>query len=743
MKKLLIAICLVFTMAMLAATAQTREELMKVMEPYIANLPQDIIDGAPQTNNLSDLMEYFRPHLAPPVMDGMKEDVGRFAGRIHAKNNPHVKPRFDAKMLMTLIRLSDPQISPDGSKLLFRLNRPNIDDDKFYSDLYAIDVNTMKQEQITRLISNEFNARWNPDGNKIGFITKFEDVPQVHIMNYPKGTPTAVTNTENGVSNFRWSPDGTNIAFTSDVKIHQTPLDKYPKYKKASVRIYEDLPVRAWDEWVDENCSHLFIQSISGGKAIDIMMDEPYDTPLQPFGGVEEIDWSPNGTEIAYTAKKVEDFEASTNSDIYVYDLATKTTKNITEGMPGYDKMPLYSPDGRYIAFTSQKRPGFESDKVRLMLYNRQNGKITNLTEDIDQWVHEMIWSPDGDAIYFTAEDGPTVQIYKIEVESQDWKIVSKGWYNFGHGLQISLDGKTLFFGRQDMKNPLDFYSMSVDGGEMKRLTSYNDLNMSGLAEVKITQRWIRSTDGKQVHCWVLYPPDFDSTKKYPMITYLQGGPQATISQRFHYRWNHFMMASQGYIVLCPNRRGMPGFGQEWNDAISGDWSGMPMNDIMAATDALSLEPYVDKMGRAAVGASAGGYAAFWLAGHHNGRYSALVSHCGVFNLESMYGSTEELFFPNWEYGGPYWEGENQKWYDKHSPHRYIKNWTTPIMISTGEYDFRVPYTQSLEAFTAAQVMGVPSKLVVYPYETHFVAKPQEYIIWAGEFFEFLDKYCK
>jgi dipeptidyl aminopeptidase/acylaminoacyl peptidase len=743
MKKILSVICLLFLVASISVTAQTREEILKVMEPYISNLPQDVIDNAPQTDDFGQLLDYFRSHLAPPVFAGMKEDVGRLASRVYMKNNPQKKPIFDATRLMSLIRLSDPHISPDGTKLLFRLNKPNLHENEFHADLFVIDVNTMKQEQITRYAANEFNGRWDYDGKRIGFIVKDGKLPQVHMMSYPDGKPEKITDTENGTEGFLWSPDGQHILFTSDVKIHSTTADKYPKYDKANIRIYDDLPVRHWDHWNDEKFRHIFIQKIGSKEAIDIMPGEPYDAPLKPFGGIGEICWSPNGDEIAYTCKKVDDYEWSTNSEIYVYDLQTKQTKNITEGMPGYDKNPLYSPDGRYIAFTSQARPGFESDKIRLMLYNRQNGKIHEITTDIDQWVHEFIWSPDGEYIYFTAEDGPTVQIYQIDVESKDWKIVSKGWYNFGHGLDISPDGKTLYFGRQDMKTPMDFYSMPTEGGKMTKITKYNDLLMNDIADVKITQRWIRSTDGKEVHCWVLYPPEFDSTKKYPMITYCQGGPQATISQRFHFRWNYFMMASHGYIVLCPNRRGMPGFGQEWNDAITGDWGGMPMNDIMAATDALSQEHYVDKAGRAAVGASAGGYAAFWLAGHHNGRYSAFISHCGVFNLESMYGSTEELFFPNWEYGGPYWEGDNQEWYDKHSPHRYIKNWTTPMMITTGENDFRVPYTQSLEAFTAAQVMGVPSKLLVFPDETHFIAKPQEYIIWADEFFNWLDKYCK
>ncbi|MFP4369906.1 MAG: S9 family peptidase, partial [Candidatus Kapaibacterium sp.] len=469
------------------------------------------------------------------------------------------------------------------------------------------------------------------------------------------------------------------------------------------------------------------------------------DVPLKPFGGVKEIAWAPDSKQIAYTSKKVQDPEMSTNSDIYLVNLEngkpTGRHINITQGMEGFDKQPQYSPDGKYIAFHSQERAGFESDRIRLMLHDRKTFDNFDLTSTFDNWVSEKIWAPDSKTIYFTAGTKGTVQIFKMSVPDGKWDVVTDGWYNYGQGMDITPDGTELIFGRQSMVHALDIWKMKLADGVISRLTDINQQIYKDLKLPEIKEKWITSTDGAKVHCWVIYPPDFHESNEYPMITYCQGGPQAMIGQRFHFRWNWYLMASKGYVVLCPNRRGVPGFGQEWNDAISMDWGGLPMDDIMAATDAMTIEKYIDRERVAAIGASAGGYAAFWLAGNHEGRYAAFLAHCGVFNLESMYGSTEELWFPNWEYGGPYWE--DRKNYEQNSPHRFARNWDTPIVISTGERDYRVPYTQSLEAFTVAQVKGIDSKLLVYPEETHFIASPQEYIIWDNEVFDFLDKYCK
>lgn len=652
---------------------------------------------------------------------------------------------FTAEDLYSVRRVGDPQVSPDGKWVLFSLGTPSIADNKIYKDIYVVSIDGKDIKRLTSDKASDYNARWSPDGKKIAFISTREETPQIFVMEYPDGSPKKITDIENGVANLAWSPDGKYFSFTSDVKIKETVADKYPKYPEANVRIYENVPVRHWDEWVDESFSHLFIIPTSGGEAKDLMKDEPYDAPLKPFGGGEEIAWSNDSKEITYTCKKLEgkDFVETTNSDLYKVNIETGETKNITEGMMGFDKAPLYSNDGKWIAFTSQERAGFESDRIRLMLYNRETEEIKELTKTLDQWVFEFIWAPDSKSLYFSATDSGTIQLFNINAENGEWKTITEGWYNHGHGLGITNDGKKLIFGRENMQTPSEIFAMNLDNNEITQLTNENEEIMKNCKPVTCKERWVDADDGKKIQCWVLYPPDFDENKKYPMISYCQGGPQSMIGQRFHFRWNYYLMASNGYVVLLPNRRGLPGFGQDWNDAISGDWGGMPMRDILAATDEMAKEPYVDEEGLCAVGASAGGYATFWLAGNHEGRFKAFISHCGVFNMVSMYGSTEELWFPNWENGGPYWVEKNKPFYKKHSPHEYAQNWDTPILISTGEYDFRVPYTQSLEAFTVAQVKGIPSKLIVYPEETHFIAHAQEFIIWSNEFFGFLDKYTK
>jgi dipeptidyl aminopeptidase/acylaminoacyl peptidase len=670
------------------------------------------------------------------MIEEKKDDVTEIKG----------KHNFTAVDLMSMDRVSDPQVSPDGQWVLFRVSKPSIADNKFYSDLYVVSIDGSEIKQLTDYNASVSNGRWSPDGTKIAFLSnKEKDGTQIFTMDFPKTKSRQITYIDGGVSNLSWSPDGKYFSFTSDVKMKDTPKDMYPDYPEANVRIYESVPVRHWDHWIDENFSHLFIIPSDGGEPKDLTKDEPYDVPQAPFGGVEQISWSPDSKEICYASKKSwgKEFVEGTNTDLYVVNIETGETQNITEGMMGFDLEPLYSPDGKWLLFNSMERPGFESDRHRLMLFDRNSKEISELTKMLDQWAGGPAWSPDSKTVYFNATDSGCYHLFSIDIASLELKKLTDEWTNDNSGLGVTSDGKYLVFGREDMQHPTDIWRINTDGTEPLQLTEMNKERLEHLNNIKIEERWITSTDGAKVMCWVLYPPNFDESKKYPMITYLQGGPQSMIGQRFHFRWNYYLMASHDYIVLLPNRRGLPGFGQDWNDAISGDWGGKPMQDILAATDELAKEPYVDNDGLCAVGASAGGYAAFWLAGNHQGRFKAFIAHCGVFNMESMYGSTEELWFPNWENGGPYWDSKNKAFYEKHSAHKYAQNWDTPILISTGEYDFRVPYTQSLEAFTVAQVKGIPSKLLVFPDETHFIAKPQEFIIWSSEFFGFLDKYTK
>lgn len=702
---------------------------------------------------------------------------------------------MNSEDLFSMQRISEMNVSPNGKWVIYALATPSIEDNKLYRDLWATSVDGKFTLQLTNDEFGEYGPIWSPDSKKIAYISTADGTPQAYVKDFPNGKAKKITEMENGVSNILWSPNGKYLSFSSEVKLDKSPQDNYPCLPKANVRIYDKLPVRHWDEWTDQSYSHIFIVPVKGGKAIDLMPDEKYDSPLKPFGGPEEIAWSKDSRYLVYTCKKVDDYVTSTNSDLYMVDLKNLCCKveeqmecddcdskcssdkkddccetekpkkeacceeaeaeksccengcdkviNLTDGMPGYEKVPQFSPDGKWISFISLARPGFESDKARIMLYNRWTKEISELTVNLDQWSEEYVWSPDSKKIYTVSTDSGVYSIFSFDIETKLWKRETKDKWNYGSGLGITKDGKTLVFGKMNMNNPLEIYKMDLASGKETKLTRVNEEKLRYIRPVQTEERWFTANDGNKIHSWIVYPPDFDSTKKYPVIILLQGGPQSMLSQNYHYRWNAALFASQGYIFVAANRRGVPGFGQAWNDAISKDWGGKAMDDYLAVTDQFSQMPYVKQDGKVAIGASAGGYAAFWLAGHHQKRFSAFLAHCGVFDVVSKYGSTEELFFPNWEFGGPYWIPENRANMEKNSPHNYVQNWDTPIIISTGERDFRVPYTQSLEAFTAAQQMGVPSKLIVYPDETHFIAHAQEYILWFNEVTQFLDKYSK
>lgn len=652
---------------------------------------------------------------------------------------------FTPEDMLSLNRLSDANISPDGEWILYTLSTPNIENASMETNIYAIKKDGSETIKVTKSRAKDYHPRWIEDGKKIAFLSTRMGSPQIFTKVFPDGVSEGLTTVVKGIGDFKYSPDGSLIAYTSSVKTKQTIKDKYPDLRNTNVMHYENLPVRSWDKWEDENRNHIFVMPASGGTGVDIMKTEDFDSPTEPFGGGDDFTWKTNSREIIYVSKKVDKPAISTNSDLYVYSIESKETTNITSENLGYDKHPIVSPDGRYVAYTSQERPGFEADKVRLMIYEFATGLRKDLTKDLDQWVVQFAWANNSKTIYFSATEKGREPLFKVDVESSKIDKIAGGDYNYSSGLLVSPDDKTLYVGRTSMQEAVNIYtypSSSTDS-KMKSLTNVNAVFDARVKNVKMEEKWVKTTDGKQMQVWVLLPPDFDENKKYPMITYCQGGPQGQISQYFSYRWNMFLMASQGYVVCAPNRRGMPGFGQEWNDQISRDWGGQAMKDILSATDAVAKETYVDNEKLTCVGPSFGGYSVFWLAAHHDKRFKAFISHCGVFNLYSMYGSTEELFFPNWEQGGPYWDSKSKKDYEKFSPHNFVEKWDTPMLIITGGKDFRVPYAQSLEAFTACQAQGIPSKLLFFPEENHWVLNLQNALVWQKEFFEWLKIHTK
>ena len=545
------------------------------------------------------------------------------------------------------------------------------------------------------------------------------------------------------------SPDGKYILSNKLVKVNKVlGKDFYPGLDKSNVYIYDNLMYRHWDEWSDGNFDHVFYAPVGDKDAAkDIMAGEPYHSPTKPFGGDEDYTWSPDSKQIVYVSKKKfgKDYAISTNSDIYAFDIATGATKNLSEGMLGYDVNPAYSSKGA-LAWLSMKRDGYEADKQDIVVL--ENGSIKNLTATRDELhVSSFKWSDDGSSIYFTAPTNGTEQLFELKyIPSKTSTIRQLSFGDFDVTAIVGQSGKNLIVSRTDMNHASELYSVDLAKGSMKQLTHTNDAVYNDIALSKIERRFVQTTDGKKMLVWVIYPPNFDPNKKYPTLLYCQGGPQSALTQFYSFRWNFQLMAANGYIVVAPNRRGMPGHGTQWNEDISKDWGGQVMRDYLSAIDAVAKEPYVDKNRLGAVGASYGGYSVYYLAGIHNKRFKSFIAHDGVFDLRSMYGTTEEMWFVNWDMGGAYWDKKNQaaqRTYENFSPSDYVANWNTPILIYQGGKDYRVPIEQGLQAFQAAQMQGIKSKLVYLPDENHWVLKAQNALVWQREFYKWLEETLK
>ena len=644
-------------------------------------------------------------------------------------------------------RVGSPAISPDGSKMIYPVTWYDIKQNKGNTELFSMNIDGSDNKQITSTPKGENQPTWRPDGKKLGFISSESGSPQLWEMNADGSDRKQISNIEGGISGFAYAPDQSKIIYLADVAAEKVNPDLFKDLDKTTGRLMNDLMYRHWDSWVD-TYTHIFLADYKDGQQIttgkDLLENEKWDSPVKPWGGMEQITWSPDGKQIVYTSRKLigKAYSLSTNSDLYLYDIASGKTTNLTTGMMGYDQNPVFSPDGKYLACESMERDGYEADQVRLFVKDMSTGQDIYLTKDFDQDAHNLTWTKDSKTIYFISNYQGTDEIYTISVNDKKITRLTEGIHDY---TGIAFAGDKLIATKMSMSKPVEIYSVDPATGTDTELSFINKDLLAQLKLGTVTKRWIKTTDGKQMLTWVILPVDFDSTKQYPALLYCQGGPQSTVSQFWSYRWNFQIMAANGYVIVAPNRRGVPGFGKAWNEQISGDYGGQNMKDYLAAIDNVKEEKWVNKDKLGAVGASYGGFSVYWLAGHHEKRFKAFIAHDGMFNLEQQYLETEEMWFVNWDLGGPYWEKSNQVAQRSfaNSPHRFVDKWDTPILVVHGELDYRIVASQGMAAFNAAQLRGIPSEYLYFPDKNHWVLHPQNSILWQRVFFNWLDRWLK
>lgn len=660
---------------------------------------------------------------------------------------------FDIDALESLGRVSEPRVSPDGKRVLFGVSYESVPQNKSNRDLYVMNIDGTGVTRITKTAQSENSAVWIDNGTRIAFVyAEKGSSPQLWVMNADGTERHAATNIEGGIEGFLFSPDQSKVVLISTVKYNRTAADIYPDLPKATGRVIDDLMYKHWDTWVTE-IPHPFIGSFDGQTVTDlkdIMEGEPYEAPMRPFGGVESFAWSPDSKILVYTSRKKTGMEyaLSTNSDLYAYNLTTGTTTNLTEGMMGYDTNPAFSPDGRYMAWLSMERDGYEADKNRLFIRDNATGQKTDLTSDWDYTIEEFVWNPNGKNMWFIAYHQGVAPIFNMEVATHKVTTVAEGLYDYT--TLAPVDNKTIVTMRHSMLRPNEIYRIGPKTKKgVKEDVALTDINGDIFAQLTmptIEAKKVPTTDGKEMLTWVIYPPKFDASQKYPAILYCQGGPQSAVSQFWSYRWNFALMASNGYIMIAPNRRGVPGFGTEWEEQISKDYPGQNMRDYLSAVDYMKAnEPAIDPARIGATGASYGGFSVYWLAGNHDKRFAALLAHAGIFNTEAQYLETEEMWFANWDMGGAFWDKDNavaQRTFAT-SPHRFVDRWDTPIMISHGEKDYRILASQGMAAFNAAKMRGIPAEMVIFPDENHWILKPQNAVMWQRLFFRWFDRWLK
>ncbi|MBI3661543.1 MAG: S9 family peptidase [Acidobacteria bacterium] len=667
--------------------------------------------------------------------------------------------------LISMRRVSDPQISPDGKWVAYTVATPDKAANRTVRNIWLAPTAGGEPRQLTRS-GRDMMPRWSPDGSKIAFLSSRDGGMQIYLIALEGGEATKLTSISTGADNIQWSPDGKMLAFTSSVypdckdDACNAKRDADAEKNKVKARIYEHLLYRHWSDWWDYKRSHLFVVAVDGGPSAspgagtprDLTSGADYDVPPVQRGVAESIAWSPDSREMCFTAVTDKVEATSTNGDLFVVSVAggpsaslgTGNSKRITTAL-GFDADPVYSPDGKSIAYRSQLRAGYEADRWRLMLYDRASGKHTNLSENFDRSINSITWSPDNKTLYFNAEDRGYMNIFSMTpTAGSDPKPVLKD--SFHAEFALSGDGKTLVFTRVSMATPAELFAANADGSGVRQLTKHNTEKLAQLDLNKAEHIWFDAADGVKIHAMLLRPPGFDATKKYPLVVICHGGPQTQFSDAWSYRWNPQVFASPGYVVLMVNRRGSTGFGQKFTDEINADWGGKAYQDVMKGVDyVLGKYPFADGTRMAAAGGSYGGYMINWMASQSKGRFKALISHAGVYNFESEYGATEELWFPEWDYRGTPWNDPGKN-YEKFSPNKYAAEfgkYKTPTLVIHGELDFRVPYTQGLEFYSALQRQGVPSKLLIYPDEGHWILKPQNSELWYKTFLDWLATYLK
>lgn len=680
--------------------------------------------------------------------------------------------RLTPEALWAMGRIGSYVVSPDTKQIAYTVSYYSVQENKSHTVIYIMNADGTDVELLTKDNQNETDPAFTPDGKNLAYLSNKGGTNQVWLMNTDGTNRRQLTNCSTDVEGFKISPDGNKIILVRSIPSY-TSIEKNPDdLPLATGMVINDLNYKHWDHYVT-SIPHIFLSQINNRQAddgIDILADQPYECPTQPFGGIEEFNWSPDNKHIVYVCRKKtgRDYAVSTDTDIYCYDIETNTTVNLCKPADyiepqidpvhsmadqpinkqpqdynvGYDLCPAHSPNGRYIAWLSMKRCGYESDRTRLCVLDLETNTKTYLTENLETGVDGFCWDSDSRTIYFTAVWHARSSVYKTDLQGNVTMIAGG---DFDYNSNIQLCGTDLILTRHSLSTPDDIFSITTQDQkhQITQLTHENDHILSQLTFGQVRQRMVTTTDGCQELCWVVYPPHFDPTKKYPTLLFCEGGPQSPVSQFWSYRWNFQIMAANDYIIIAPNRRGLPGFGMQWLEEISGDYAGQCMNDYLSAIDDLCNEAYVDKERLGCVGASFGGYSVYYLAGHHQQRFKCFIAHDGIFNAQNQYYETEEMWFPNWDNGGAPWDPNVTGNTYLQSPHLYIDKWDTPILCIHGEKDYRILSSQGQSAFTAAVMRGIPAQLLLYPDENHWVLKPQNGILWQRTFFRWLDRWLK